>query len=145
MPDPAHARSRSRARRLAAQGMYQHLLCGDDADEVVRQFTSERNLGRADREYFSGLVTDTCAQREALEALLDPMLDRPIVQLDPVEHAILLLGMMELRDRADVPFRVVIDEAVELARMFGADQSYKYVNAVLDKAARSLRPSEVEA
>lgn len=135
-------RARSRARRLAAQALYQCLVADDAPGEVVEQFLSERNTGRADTAYFRELVTAASGDRAALDGLLDPLLDRPLVQLDPVEHAILLLAAVELRDRAEVPYRVVLDEAVELARLFGAEESYKFVNAVLDRLAKSLRSPE---
>lgn len=124
------------------QAVYQCIVADDAPAEVVRQFVEGRNTGRADAGYFSTLVVTAMDDRAALEALIDPYLDRPLVQLDPVEHAILLLGVAELRDRIDVPFRVVLDEAVESARMFGADDSYKFINAVLDRMAGALRPSE---
>lgn len=130
---------RSRARRLAVQAVYQCLVAGDDPAEVVQQFIEGRNTGRADAGYFTTLVTTALNDREALDAIVDPWLDRPLVQLDPVEHAILLLGAVELRDRLEVPFRVVLDEAVQSARMFGADESYKFVNAVLDRMVDELR------
>lgn len=139
MADAGGNHGRSRARRLAVQAVYQCLVAGDDPADVVRQFIDGRNTGRADTAYFSALVTTALNDRSALDALLDPWLDRPLVQLDPVEHAILLLGVVELRNQLDVPFRVVLDEAVQSARMFGADESYKFVNAVLDRIAGELR------
>lgn len=139
MADAKLSHSRSRARRLAVQAVYQCLVAGDAPADVVQQFVEERNTGRADARYFSALVTTAVEEQAALDALLDPLLDRPLVQLDPVEHAILLLGVVELRDQTDVPFRVVLDEAVESARMFGADESYKFINAVLDRLASGLR------
>lgn len=139
MADARSNHGRSRARRLAVQAVYQCLVADDAPADVVRQFLEDRNTGRADGAYFSKLVTTALDDRVALDALIDPWLDRPLVQLDPVEHAILLLGVVELRDRLDVPFRVVLDEAVQSARMFGADESYKFVNAVLDRIVDELR------
>ncbi len=134
--------ARSRARRLAAQALYQWLVGGDDAESVIAQFLDGRNTGRADRDYFRAVVTAATEGRARFEEALEPMLDRPLVQLDPVEHAILLLATAELSVRDDVPYRVIIDESVELARMFGAEQSWRFINAVVDRAARSLRPGE---
>lgn len=142
MSELSFTRGRSRARRLAAQALYQCLLSDDTPQEVVRQFIEQRNTGRADTDYFREVVLGVCKSRVQLEEVIDPLLDRPLLQLDPVEHAILLLAVFELRDRLEVPYRVVIDEAVELARMFGADQSFKYINAVVDRAAKSLRPQD---
>lgn len=139
MSESPSSHARSRARRLAVQALYQCLVGNDTAEEVVRQFLDERNTGRADLDYLREVVMAAMAQRGVLEASIDPLLDRPLVQLDPVEHAILLLGMHELTARPDVPWRVVLDEAVELARLFGGEQGYKFINAVLDRAARQLR------
>src|SRR5690606_8889745 len=139
MSDGGFNRGRSRARRLAAQALYQCLVAGDDAATVVKQFVDTRNTGRADTDYFRELVVAAAGDRDALDAVIDPLLDRPLVQLDPVEHAILLLAIVELRDRLETPRKVVIDEAVELAKLFGAEGSYKYINAVVDRAAKQLR------
>lgn len=142
MSDPKATHARSRARRLAVQALYQWLVAGDEAQVVVGQFLDDRNTGRADRDYFRAIVTGVADGKPELESMLAPLLDRPVDQLDPVEHVILLLAMLELRDRGDVPFRVIIDEAVELARMFGADQSWRFINAVVDRASRTLRGAE---
>lgn len=142
MSDPEVTHARSRARRLAVQALYQWLVGGDAVQVVVGQFLDGRNTGRADREYFRSVVTGVAEARAELEATLEPLLDRPVVQLDPVEHVILLLAVQELKERRDVPFRVVIDEAVELARMFGADQSWRFINAVVDRASKTLRGDE---
>lgn len=142
MSEASFNRARSRARRLAAQAVYQCLVGLHPPAEVVKQFVSGRNTGRADLDYFREVVSTACDDRAALEALIDPLLDRPLVQLDPVEHAILLIAFAELRDRHEVPYRVVVDEAVELAKMFGAEGGFKFINAVVDKAARELRKAE---
>ena len=139
MSDGGFIRGRSRARRLAVQAVYQCLVAGDAPATVVKQFIDTRNTGRADTDYFREIVTAAVDDREALDAVIGPLLDRPIVQLDPVEHAILLLAAVELRDRLETPHKVVIDEAVELAKLFGAEGSYKYINAVVDRAAKQLR------
>jgi transcription antitermination protein NusB len=142
MSDASFNRARSRARRLATQAVYQCLVGADAPADVVTQFVATRNTGRADLEYFREIVGAACGARAELEAVIDPLLDRPLVQLDPVEHAILLVALVELRDRPEVPYRVVLDEAVESAKVFGAEQSYRFVNAVLDRAARILREGE---
>ncbi len=142
MSGPELTHARSRARRLAVQALYQWLVGGDGVQVVVGQFLDGRNTGRADRDYFRSIVTGVAEARAGLEETLAPLLDRPVVQLDPVEHVILLLALQELKERHDVPYRVVIDEAVELARMFGADQSWRFINAVVDRAARALRGDE---
>lgn len=142
MSDPKVTHARSRARRLAVQALYQWLVSGDEVRVVIGQFLDDRNTGRADRDYFRAIVAGVADDEPELESMLAPLLDRPVAQLDPVEHVILLLAMLELRDRSDVPFRVIIDEAVELARMFGADQSWRFINAVVDRASRALRGDE---
>ncbi len=144
MSEHSYNRARSRARRLAVQAMYQHLLGDQPSPVVVKEFIDTRNIGSMDSDYFRALVTTAADDRAALEALIDPLLDRPLIQLDPVEHAILLLAFVELRDRPDTPYRVVIDEAVELAKMFGGEGGYKYINAVVDKAAKQLRKTDAK-
>ena len=142
MSEQTANRARSRARRLAVQAVYQHLLGEQPSPVVVKEFIETRNTGRMDTDYFRALVTTAADDRAALDALIDPLLDRPLVQLDPVEHAVLLLAFVELRDRPDTPYKVVIDEAVELAKLFGGEGGYKYINAVVDKAAKTLRRAE---
>ena len=99
-------------------------------------------MPRADGEYFEELMRGVAGGRAGLDARLAGWTDRPPAELDPVEHAVLLLGSWELAERPDIPFRVVISEAVKLARRFGATDGHKFVNAVLDRAARELRPHE---
>lgn len=137
-------RARSRARKLAMQALYQWQMTGQSAAEITRQFAEDEQAAGAEDEYFRELVSAVVAGHEELDLLLAKHVDRPLTQLDPVEHAILLMGLYELERRLEVPYRVVINEAVELARRFGATDGYKYVNAVLDRAARDLRPAERE-
>jgi len=135
-------RGRSVARKCAMQALYQWQLGAQTADEIEQQFSSGEDLDGADKEYFSELLRECIAKHVELDALIVPHIDRPIEQLDPVEHAILLVGAFELSARLDVPYRVVINEGVELSKRFGATDGHKYVNAVLDKAARILRSAE---
>jgi len=135
----AMTRGRSVARKCAMQALYQWQLGAQSADEIEAQFASGEDLDGADREYFGEVLRECIARHSELDALIVPHIDRPIVQLDPVERAILLVGMYELSARLDVPYRVVINEGVELSKRFGATDGHKYVNAVLDKAARALR------
>jgi N utilization substance protein B len=95
-----------------------------------------------DREHFEELVSGCIAKHEELSTALKPFIDRPLEQLDPVETAILMIGMFELQQRVDIPYRVVINEGVDLTKRFGATDAHKYVNAVLDRAARELRTAE---
>ena len=135
-------RARSIARKLAMQALYQWQLTQQSAAEIQKQFLESEESAGVDREHFEELLGKTIAQHDQLEAALTPYLDRPLDQLDPVETAILLIGMYELRERLDIPYRVVINEAVDLCKRFGATDAHKYVNAVLDRAARELRAAE---
>lgn len=139
------ARARSRARRLAMQGLYQWQLCGDSAGDIINQLKLSQEAKNTDIEYFDVLLRNSIAEHSALSAAFEPHLDRPLDQLDPIERAILLVGMYELRQRLDVPYRVVLNEAVELAKNFGGEDSHKYINAVLDRAAEEYRAPEKQA
>jgi N utilization substance protein B len=135
-------RGRSIARKLAMQALYQWQLTQQSAAEIKKQFLESEDSAGVDREHFEELVGSCIAQHDALAAALKPFIDRPLDQLDPVETAILLIGMFELQQRVDIPYRVVINEAVDLCKRFGATDAHKYINAVLDRAARELRTAE---
>lgn len=139
-------RERVRARRRVLQALYQWQLTGQDPAEIERQFLSDHRLGRVDLDYFSALLRGITAQAESLDAAYDGYLDRPARTLDPVELALLRLGTYELRECIEVPYRVCIDEAVELAKSFGAEQSHRFINGILDKVGRDfpLRQSELK-
>lgn len=139
---PRGSRARSVARKLAMQALYQWQLTGQPAREIIQQFLEGEDAAGVDREHFTELVRRCIDESGALRAALAPFIDRPLEQLDPVEAAILLIGMFELTHRLDVPYRVVINEAVDLGKRFGATDAHKYVNAVLDRAARELRAAE---
>jgi N utilization substance protein B len=130
---------RSRARRAALQALYQWQMTADAPETIAGQFREEKSSKRMDEALFSALLHGVSAHVEDLDARLAPFLDRPLGQVDAVERAILRMGAFELTERKDVPWRVVIDECVELAREFGAEQSHKYVNAILDNLARVVR------
>ncbi|MDZ4202173.1 MAG: transcription antitermination factor NusB [Gallionella sp.] len=133
---------RHRARELALQGIYQwRITAGDDA-QIEKQIQNEKNLGRYDKALFSKLLRGALNQHADLEALLAPYLDRPLAELSPVEFAVLLLGAFELSQNIEVPYKVVINEAVELAKTFGGTDGHKYVNGVLDKLAPQVRAVE---
>lgn len=146
MPNEPSARmlssQRSVARKLALQALYRLQLNECPWQDLIQEFGDAEDMPRADREYFRELIEGVWRTREALDAQLSEWLDRVPALLDPVEHAVLLIGVYELRDRQDVPYRVAINEAVTLAKRFGATDGHKYVNAVLDRAARALRPNE---
>lgn len=139
------SRARSLSRKFAMQALYQWQLTGQSCAELRNQYAAEEGFSDADRDYFEALLTGTTGERESLDAELGSLLDRPVSQLDPVEHAVLLIGLYELRVQIDVPYRVVINEGVDLTKRFGATDGHKFVNAVLDRAARSLRAAEQSA
>jgi transcription antitermination protein NusB len=133
---------RSVARKLALQALYRWQLNDCPWQDLIQEFGDAQDMPRADREYFRELVEGVWRSREALDTQLSSWADRGPALLDPIEHAILLIGVYELCHRPDVPYRVAINEAVTLAKRFGATDGHKYVNAVLDRAARALRPNE---
>lgn len=133
------ARGRHGARRLLVQALYQRQLAGHNAGELIEQFSASREFRGIDAQYFRTLLGEIVGEEPSLDALIADAADRPVSQLDPVERAVLWLGLMELRAHPDVPAGVVIDEAVELAREFGAQDSFRYINAVLDTMALRLR------
>jgi N utilization substance protein B len=139
---PRGTRARSIARKLAMQALYQWQLTQQTASEIKKQFLDSEDSAGVDREHFEELVGGCIAKNAELSAALQPFIDRPLDQLDPVETAILMIGMFELQQRADIPYRVVINEGVDLTKRFGATDAHKYVNAVLDRAARELRAAE---
>lgn len=136
------ARARRAARKLLTQALYQLQLAGQPWQDVLQQFAQDPEFAAADAEFFGAALRQVAEGREALDARLAQFADIPPEQLDPTEHGILLLGLYELSERSDVPFRVIISEAVELARRFGATDGHKFVNGVLDRAARELRAAE---
>jgi len=138
----AGPRARSVSRKLAMQALYQWQINSQPWQDLHQQYLESEDMERADLEYFRELVERISAERDELDAAIAPSVDRPVKDLDPVEHAILLLGAYELKARPDVPFRVVINEGVELARRFGGTGGHKFVNAVLDRLAGQLRAPE---
>ena len=132
---------RRKARRLIMQALYQWQIAKTEPRVIEAEFRQE-NPGKIDWDYFSEVFLEIPRQVDHLNAHLKPLLDRAVDALDPVERALLYLGAYELAYRIDVPFKVVINEAVELAKVFGATDSHKYVNGVLDKLAAILRPLE---
>ena len=134
--------ARRRSRELATQGLYQWLLSGAPAGEIDAQLRNAQGFDKVDPEYFRTLLEGAIADASGLEQAIAPHLDRAFARLSPVERGILLLAGYELAHRPDVPYRAVINEAVELAKSYGGTDGYKYVNGVLDKLAQELRASE---
>ena len=137
--------ARTRARELLLQALYQKQIGGHDRRELSQQFREQVAYERVDQPYFDELLAAICDSQEALEKTIDGLIDRPLEQLDPVELGILLIGVYELQSRIDIPYRVVINEGVNLAKRFGAVDGHKYINACLDAAAQSLREIELQA
>jgi N utilization substance protein B len=140
--DPA---ARSRARRRALQAVYAWQMSGNPIARVIDEFRHEQDMEIADVEYFEDLVRGVDTHCGELDAALAPHLDREIDRVDPIERAALRIGAYELRHRIDVPYRVVINEAVEVAKRFGTEYGHTYVNGVLDKLAAEWRKAEFDA
>lgn len=134
---------RARARRRALQALYQWQIGGGPMRRIIEQFNEEQDMAIADGEYFAELLLGVEVQLTTIDAALAPCADRGIDQIDAIERATLRLATYELQHRLDIPYRVVINEAIELARDFGAEGGHGYVNAVLDRLARQLRAAEI--
>ena len=139
------AGARTRARELMVQALYQKQIAGHTTSELVAQFREDTAYARVDQEFFEELFPEISNGQADLEKKIDNLIDRPLEQLDPIELSILLIGVHELEARVDIPYKVVINESVNLAKRFGAQDGHKYINACLDAAARSLRETEVQA
>jgi len=137
--------ARKRARRLAVQAIYQWQVSQDGLSRIEAQFDEKEDMARADREYFHELLHKVPAVLDELDAELAPLVERRIDEVDPVERAILRIATYELMRRIDIPYRVVLNEAVALTKTFGASEGHKFVNGVLDRLARKLRAVEVRA
>ena len=137
-------RARVQARRAAVQALYQWQITRQPPREVAAQFRAEGRLDHLDEMLFLTLVDGVPAHLEGLDASLEPLLDRPLSQVDPVERAILRLCAHELVHAREIPWRVIVSQGVELAHTFGAEQSHRFVNGVLDRLARTIRPAETQ-
>jgi len=140
-PDPV---LRTRARRRALQAAYTMQLSGVDARAAIAQFAHEQAYEQADLAYFEDLILGIARHRSELDAALQPLLDRPVEEVDQIERAMLRIAAYELVHRKDIPYRVVIDEAVRAVKRFGSEHGHTYVNGVLDRAAAQWRPGEAQ-
>ncbi|MDP2829156.1 MAG: transcription antitermination factor NusB [Sulfuricellaceae bacterium] len=138
-------KNRRKAREFAVQALYQRLLTGDAVSTIEKQLREEDDFAKIDDEHFLAILQGVERDRVALEARIQPCLDRPLEELSPVERAILQLAAYEFVHHVEIPYRVVINEAIELAKVFGGTDGYKYVNGVLDKLAASVRATEVNS
>ena len=141
-PDRYAQGAKSLARKLAMQALYRWQLNDAPWQDLITEFATEEGMDKADDAYFRVLVEGVVGARPDLDTELSAWMDRSPALLDPIEHAVLLIGAYELKSRPEVPYRVVINEGVSLAKRFGATDGHKFVNAVLDRAARTLRPHE---
>ena len=135
--------ARRRARELAVQGLYQWQLNATDPTLIADDLKATRGFEQADEKHFRGLLHGVIEHAADLHVALAPLLDRTVKELSPVEHALLLLSAFELRDHAQTPYKVVINEAIELAKSFGGTDGHKYVNAMLNGIAPQLRAPEI--
>jgi N utilization substance protein B len=134
--------ARRRARRRVVQALYQWQMTGDSAAEIIKQFQEEQSWDQVDSDYFELLLSESIKEDEAISEGLTPFLDRPIDQVDILQRAVLQLASAELMYHPEIPYRVVIDEAINLAKRFGSAKGHTYINAVLDKAASQWRALE---
>jgi N utilization substance protein B len=142
---PAAKSARRRAREFALQGLYEWIVGGGEPALIEAHMREQDGFGKCDSAHFDALLHGCVAQATALDAVLARHADRKTSELSPIEHAALLIGAYELQHCADIPYKVAINEAVELAKRFGGTDGHKYVNGVLDKTAAELRPAEVQA
>jgi transcription antitermination protein NusB len=145
-PRKASSKSaRTRAREFALQGLYQHLVGRNEPDAIDRFTRDLSGFHKADSVHYDALLHGAIAESGELDALVTPLLDRPLAEISPIERAVMWIGAWEFRHATDVPWRVVINECIELAKEFGGTDGHKYVNAVLNGLAPNLRSVEVEA
>ena len=135
---------RTNARHAAVQALYQWQMSGHDPSEIERQFIEEERLKDAQKSYFNELLFGVPKYVDSIDLLLSEFIDRPVEKIDPVERAILRIGVYELEHRPDMPYRVILNEGINLAKCFGADGSHRYVNGILDKIAQKQRAAEMK-
>ena len=136
--------ARTHARQAAVQALYQWQISGHNLSEIERQFIEEGRLKDAQKSYFNELLYGVPKNLDAIDQTLTEFVDRPVDKIDPVERAILRIGVYELEHRPDMPYRVILNEGINLAKCFGADGSHKYVNGILDKVAQKKRAPEMK-
>ena len=139
------AKGRCNARKKAAQALYQWLMSGNDLADIEAQFHEEQNMEKVDTDFFHKLLHEVPANVAELDKLIAKYSDRRDDELDPIEQSILRLSTYELNSCIDVPYKVVISEAITLAKMFGSDKSHAFVNSILDKLAKDLRKTEIKS
>ena len=135
--------TRRRSREFALQGIYQWIFTGESAQQVLLNLSEMEGFAGADREFLEAELRGAIAEAPALQVLLEPLADRKWAEVSPIERAILMIGAWELVHRQEIPYRVIINEAIELGKRFGGTDGHKYVNGVLDRLAADVRASEV--
>lgn len=138
------SQARTNARRSAVQALYQWQMTGQNLAEIEQQFLMEERLKNAQRSYFNELFHGVPGQLDVIDQVLSKFVDRPVEKIDPVERAILRVSVYELLNRNDIPYRVILNEGINLAKRFGAEQSHKYINGILDKVAQQERAVELK-
>lgn len=144
MTSPSFVKQRSLARRRAMQAIYQWQMTGNDLNEIEQQFLSEQDMSKVDLEYFHELLIEVPKSVDQLDSAVSKYMETTVEETDPIERAIIRLSVYELKNRLDVPYKVVINEAVVLAKAFGGDNSHTFVNGIIDKAAHELRAAEIK-
>jgi len=139
------SRPRSMARKRAVQALYMWQMTGVDLSDIDQQFVLEHDMRNVDLKYFKEILHKVPAFIDEIDEHIRVLLDRPFNEVDPVERAVMRMGVYELEHRPDVPYRVIINEGIELAKIFGAEDGYKYVNSILDGVSKKLRATEVNA
>lgn len=139
------SQARTNARKAAVQALYQWQMTGQNLSAIEMQFLEEERLKNAQKSYFNELFHGIPKSLDVIDQALMPFVDRPVEAIDPVERAILRIGVYELINRLDMPYRVVLNESINLAKCFGADGSHRYVNGILDKVAQQKRAVEIQA
>lgn len=137
--------AKTNARKCAVQALYQWQMSGENLSRIEDNFLLENRLKGAQKNYFSEIFHGVPAQLSSIDEVLTEFVDRPVDKIDPVERAILRIGVYELINRLDTPYKVIINEGVNLAKFFGADGSHKYVNGILDKVSQKIRAVEIKA
>lgn len=143
MATPSFVKQRSLARRRAMQAIYQWQMTGNELNDIKNQFMTEQDMSKVDIEYFQELLFKVPTLIDELDAVAEKYMESSLEETDPIERAIIRLSVYELQNRIDVPYKVVINEAVILAKAFGGDNSHTFVNGIIDKAAHDLRKTEI--
>lgn len=144
MASPSFVKQRSLARRRAMQAIYQWQMTGNDLQEIEQQFLTEQDMSKVDLDYFRELLFEVPKSIDELDSAVTKFMETTVEETDPIERAIIRLSVYELKKRLDVPYKVVINEAIVLAKAFGGDNSHTFVNGIIDKAAHELRAAEIK-